>query len=132
MARTQPFRSYVDAGVVLTSGSDYPVTSHDPWIGMYALLTRKSQSDGRTYGPDETLGIEDTLRTYTINGAWLTYEEDFKGSLEVGKVADLVILDLPDIRALEEDPELLFGMRDRVLLTMTAGAVRYEAEGAGL
>jgi len=128
MARTQPFRSYVDAGVVLTSGSDYPVTSHDPWIGMYALLTRKSQSDGQAYGPEETLGIEDTLRTYTINGAWLTYEEDFKGSLEVGKVADLVILDLPDIRDLEENPELLFEMRDRVLMTLTAGAVRYEKE----
>ncbi len=128
MARTQPFRSYIDAGVVLTSGSDYPVTSHDPWIGMYALLTRKSQSDGQAYGPEETLGIEDTLRTYTINGAWLTYEEDFKGTLEVGKVADLVILDLPDIRDLEENPELLFEMRGRVLMTLTAGAVRYEKE----
>jgi len=128
MARTQPFRSYVDAGVVLTSGSDYPVTSHDPWIGMYALLTRKSQSDGQAYGTEETLGIEDTLRTYTINGAWLTYEEDFKGSLEVGKVADLVILDLPDIRDLEENPALLFEMRARVLMTMTAGAIRYEKE----
>ena len=132
MARTQPFRSYVEAGVMLTSGSDYPVTSHDPWIGMYALLTRKSQSDGQAYGPDETLGLEDALRTYTINGAWLTYEEDFKGSLEVGKVADLVVLDLPDILALEETPELLFEMRDRVLMTMTAGAVRYEKETAGL
>lgn len=129
MARTQPFRSYVEAGVLLTSGSDYGVTSHDPWIGLYALLTRRSQSDGQSYGPEETLGLEDALRTYTINGAYLTYEEDFKGSLEVGKVADLVLLDLPDIRALEEDPELCFEMRDRVLMTMTAGAVRYQKEG---
>jgi predicted amidohydrolase YtcJ len=99
---------------------------------MYALLTRKSQSNGQAYGPDETLDIEDTLRTYTINGAWLTYEEEFKGSLEAGKVADLVILDLNNIRALEENPELLLGMRDRVLMTMTAGTVRYEKEDAGL
>jgi predicted amidohydrolase YtcJ len=53
--------SYVEAGVSLNAGSDYPVTSHDPWIGMYALMTRRSQADGLVYGPDETLGLEETL-----------------------------------------------------------------------
>ncbi len=124
-ARTKPFRSYVEAGVSLNAGSDYPVTSHDPWIGMYALMTRKSQADGEVYGPDETLGLEDALRAYTINGAYLTYDEDSRGSLEEGKVADLAVLDLDDIVMLEEDPELLFGMRDRILLTMSGGEVRY-------
>ena len=130
-ARTKPFRSYIEAGVSLNSGSDYPVTSHDPWIGMYALMTRKSQADGMVYGPDETLGLADALRTYTINGAFLTYEEDSRGSLEVGKVADLVVLDLEDIHMLEEDPELLFGMRDRILLTMSDGFVRHRKVGFG-
>ncbi|MEX0928110.1 MAG: amidohydrolase family protein [Balneolales bacterium] len=74
--------------------SDYSVTSHDPWIGIYALLTRIDQATGKVHGPDETLGIDDALRTYTINGAYLTYDEDWKGSLEAGKVADMVILDL--------------------------------------
>lgn len=128
-ARTKPFRSYLDAGVMINSGSDYPVTSHDPWVGMYALMTRKSQSDGQVYGPDETLGLEDALRTYTINGAYLTYEEDTRGSLEVGKVADLAVLALEDIRMLEEDPELLFDMKNRVLMTMSDGQVRFEKEG---
>ncbi|MBT8396070.1 MAG: amidohydrolase family protein, partial [Gemmatimonadetes bacterium] len=128
-ARTKPFRSYIDAGVMINSGSDYPVTSHDPWIGMYALTTRKSQADGEVYGPDETIGIEDALRTYTINGAFLTYDEDDRGSLEAGKVADLVVLELEGIHRLEEDPELLFEMKDRVLLTMSDGIVRYEKEG---
>ena len=73
----------------------------------------------------------DLVEAWVNLGGVLMLRWDFKGSLEVGKVADLVILDLPDIRNLEEDPELLFGMRDRVLLTMTAGAVRYEKEGAG-
>jgi predicted amidohydrolase YtcJ len=122
----------VEAGVVLTSGSDFPVTSHDPWIGMYALLTRESQADGRSYGPEETLDLEEALRSYTINGAYLTYEEEFKGSLEVGRVADLVVLDLPDIRMVEENPRLLFEMRDRVLMTMSDGVVRYRREGAEL
>jgi predicted amidohydrolase YtcJ len=124
-ARTKPFRSYVEAGVVLNAGSDYPVTSHDPWIGMYALMTRHSQADGQVYGPDETLGLEDALRAYTINGAFLTYDEDSRGSLEAGKVADLTVLDLEDIRMLEEDPGLLFGMRGRIELTMSGGEVRY-------
>jgi predicted amidohydrolase YtcJ len=61
---------------------------------MYALMTRRSQADGQVYGPDETLDVADALRTYTINGAYLTYEEDSRGSLEAGKVADLVVLDL--------------------------------------
>ncbi len=123
--RTKPFRSYVEAGVSLNAGSDYPVTSHDPWIGMYALMTRRSQADGQVYGPEEALGLEDALRAYTINGAYLTYDEDSRGSLEVGKVADLAVLDLGDIRVLEENPELLFGMRDRIVLTMSGGVVRY-------
>jgi len=116
----------VEAGVSLNAGSDYPVTSHDPWIGMYALMTRRSQADGLVYGPDETLGLEETLRAYTINGAYLTYDEDLRGSLEAGKVADLTVLDLEDIRVLEEDPDLLFGMRDRIVLTMSGGVMRYE------
>ncbi|MFC1662097.1 amidohydrolase [Gemmatimonadota bacterium] len=128
-ARTKPFRSYLEAGVMINSGSDYPVTSHNPWIGMYALMTRRSQADGQVYGPDETIGLEDALRSYTVNGAFLTYEEDSRGSLEVGKVADLVVLDLEDIRILEEDPDLLFEMRDRVLLTLSGGVVRYQKEG---
>jgi predicted amidohydrolase YtcJ len=114
---------------MINSGSDYPVTSHDPWVGMYALMTRKSQSDGQVYGPDEVLGLEDALRTYTINGAYLTYEEDTRGSLEVGKVADMAVLALEDIRMLEEDPELLFEMKNRVLMTMSDGIVRFEKEG---
>jgi imidazolonepropionase-like amidohydrolase len=62
----------------------------------------------------------------------LTYEEDFKGSLEVGKIADLVVLDLPDIRELERNPDLLFKMDERVLLTMVGGEVRFQKEGVQL
>ncbi len=132
MARTQPFRSYMEGGVVMTSGSDFPVTSHDPWIGIYALLTRRDQATGTVYGPDETVGIADALRSYTINGAYATYDEDWKGSIEVGKVADLVVVDLSDIRMLEEDPELCFTMRDRVLLTLVDGEVRFSRPGGGI
>jgi predicted amidohydrolase YtcJ len=85
MARTQPFRSYMEGGVIMTSGSDFPVTSHDPWIGIYALLTRRDQATGTVHGADETVGIADALRSYTINGAYATYDEEWKGSIEVGR-----------------------------------------------
>ena len=88
-------------------------------------MTRRSQADGEVYGPDETLGVDDALRAYTINGAYLTYDEDTRGSLEVGKVADLAVLALEDIRMLEEDPDLLFRMRERIELTMSGGVVRF-------
>ena len=126
--RTQPFRSYVTSGVVMASGSDYGVAHHDPWLGFYALLTRRDQATGEVLGAEETVGIADALRSYTINGAYLTYDDDIRGSLEVGKLADLVVLDLPSIRDLEVDSELCFGMRDRVLLTMVEGKIAYQRD----
>jgi predicted amidohydrolase YtcJ len=125
MERHQPFRTYMESGVMMASGSDYGVTSHNPWLGFYALLTRIDQTTGEVYGPEETIGIADALRSYTLNGAYLTYEEDFKGSLEVGKVADLVVLDLQDIQELESNPELCFEMPEKVLMTLVDGKVQY-------
>ena len=96
-------------------------------MGFYALLTRKDQKSGVAYGEDETVTIAEALRSYTWNGAWLTHEETDRGSLEPGKLADLVVLDLPGLAALEEDPELLFTMRDRVLATMVEGRIEHGA-----
>jgi len=131
MARLQPVRSYLKAGVVTASGSDYGVTTHNPWMGFYALLTRKDQTSGKVYGEDEVVDIKDALRTYTINGAYLTYEENFKGTLEAGKIADLVVLDIPSIEALQQNPELCFQMPDRIMMTMVEGQVRYAKRGFG-
>ena len=66
------------------------------------------------------------MRTYTNNGAYLTYDEKVRGSLEAGKLADLVVLDIPDIRELQKNPELCFLMEQKVLLTMVGGVVRYQ------
>ena len=123
MARLQPFRSYVRGGVIMASGSDYGVTTHNPWMGFYALLTRRDQKSGVVHGADETLTIAEALRSYTWNGAFLTHDDQHRGSLEPGKLADLVVLDLPGLDALEEDPELLFSMRERIVATMVEGKV---------
>lgn len=127
MARLQPFRSYMRGGVVMASGSDYGVTTHDPWIGFYALLTRKDQKSGLVFGEDETVTIAEALRSYTLNGAYLTHDDDERGSLEPGKKADLVVLDLPSLDRLAEDPELLFSMRDRIVATLVEGKVEHGA-----
>ncbi len=132
MARLQPVRSYIKAGVMTASGSDYGVTTHNPWMGLYALLTRKDQTSGKVYGPDERVDIKDALRTYTINGAYLTYEENFKGTLEVGKIADLVVLDIPSIDALQQNPELCFQIPDKIMVTMVEGQIRYNKPGFGM
>ena len=129
MARLQPFRTYMHSGAIMASGSDYSVTTHNPWMGVYALLTRRDQTTGKVFGPNETVDIKDALRSYTSNGAYLTYDEHFKGSLEVGKIADLVVADLADISDLQKNPELCFEMPDRVLVTMVGGQVRYQKKG---
>ena len=123
MARLQPFRSYMRGGVIMASGSDYGVTTHNPWMGFYALLTRKDQKLGIVHGEDETVTIAEALRSYTWNGAFLTHDEEDRGSLEPGKLADLVVLDLSGLDVLEEDPELLFSMRERVVATMVEGEI---------
>jgi predicted amidohydrolase YtcJ len=126
MARTQPFRSYMKAGVMMPSGSDYPITTPDPWLGIYAMLTRRDQATGRVFGPAETVGILDALRSYTTHGAFLTYDEKTRGSIEVGKLADLAVIDLPDIMDLERNPDLALKMRDRILMTLVGGKILYE------
>jgi predicted amidohydrolase YtcJ len=117
---------------MLTAGSDYPVTTHNPWLGIYALLTRRDQTSGKVYGEGETLNVYQALRCYTTSGAYLTYEEDIKGSIEVGKVADLVVLDIEGIELLESDPELCFQMDEKVLMTLVGGEILYQKEGSEL
>ena len=130
MGRLMPFRSYQDAGVRLAVGSDYGTSPYSPWIGLYALLTRKDLWGG-VHNDAETLELEEAIRAMTINNAYLMYMEDWNGSLEPGKVADLVVLDLDDFWALERDPELILEMDDRVLLTLVDGKPSFQRQGFG-
>lgn len=125
MARHTPYRTYLDAGILMASGSDYPNNSPDPWIGIYQMLTRRFQISGEVHGPDQTIPFLDALATFTINGAYLTYDEDVRGSLERGKYADFVVLDAD---LLESTPEEILEMGSRVLLTLVGGRVAYRSE----
>ena len=129
MARHTPYRTFLDAGVIMASGSDYPNNSADPWIGIYQMRTRRHQISGEVHGPEQRIPLLEALKTFTINGAYLTYDDDVRGSLTVGKYADLAILDA-DLMSV--DDEELLEMGSRVLLTMVGDRVVYERQGSGL
>jgi predicted amidohydrolase YtcJ len=129
MARHTPFRTFLEKGILMASGSDYPNNSPDPWIGLYAMRTRRHQLSGEVYGTDQTISLHEALRTFTINGAYLTFDEKVRGSLEPGKLADLVVVDA-DLSTVKD--EALLEMRSRVLVTMVGGDIKYRKEGFDL
>ncbi len=86
-----PARSFLDAGVQAAAGSDSPVTNYDPLLGIHVAVNRKSQS-GKDTGPGQRVTVPEAIRMFTINGARASFEEDLKGSIEPGKLADLVVL----------------------------------------
>lgn len=92
---TYAFRSFLDAGVVLAFGSDWDVAPPTPLEGIYAAVTRRTLDDANPDGwvPEQKITVEEALRAYTVAGAYASFEEDLKGSIEVGKLADIVILD---------------------------------------
>jgi predicted amidohydrolase YtcJ len=80
-----PFKALMDEGLIVASGSDCPVEPINPLLGIWAAVTRKGFAE-------ERLTLEEALKTYTLNAAYASFEEDKKGSIEVGKFADLTIL----------------------------------------
>ena len=89
--RAMPMRTYLDHGVPLAGSSDTPVADHDPWVGIHAACARRTEH-GRELDPAERLTAEEAIRSYTRGGAWIIGRDDELGSLEPGKLADLVIL----------------------------------------
>jgi predicted amidohydrolase YtcJ len=90
-ARAMPMRTYLDTGVPLAGSSDSSVSDFNPWVGMYGAVARTTVA-GRILGAEERITPRETLRSYTIGGAYATGLERIKGSIEPGKLADLVVL----------------------------------------
>jgi predicted amidohydrolase YtcJ len=114
-ALTTPIKKY---GIFMAFGSDnLPI---GPMVGLYAAVTRKGES-GKVYGPGEAVSIRDAITMYTRSGAFLTREEKIKGTLEVGKLADMIVLpeDLLNI-----SPDKILNLK--VDMTIVGGKVLYE------
>ena len=90
-ARMMPMRTYLDAGVPLAGSSDSAVSDYNPWVGMGAATMRRTVA-GRLLGDEERITTREALRSYTIGGAYATGQERRRGSIEPGKLADLVVL----------------------------------------
>ncbi|MEI6894421.1 MAG: amidohydrolase [Colwellia sp.] len=92
--RLYNFKGVLDAGGIAVVGTDWPVSNINPWIGFEAMITRMNpdkNDDSKFHG--EAISLEQAIRVMTINGAWCMGIEDKAGSLEVGKSADLIVLD---------------------------------------
>lgn len=125
----QPYRSIIDAGLVVAGGSDHmvefdgkeSVNPYDPFFGMWTAVTRTA-ADGSVHDPEQRITREEALRMWTLNAAYLTFEEDVKGSLEPGKYADFVIIDRDILTCSEAE------LRDtRVMATILGGLEVYSA-----
>lgn len=92
--RTYAFRSLLDAGATLAFGSDWWVAPMDPLMGIYAAVTRRTLDDKHPQGwvPEQKISVAEAVRAYTVGSAYAEGEEDVKGSIELGKLADLVVL----------------------------------------
>lgn len=123
--RMFPLGTYAERGIIAASGSDAPVTVPDPMRGLYCSVTRKSGS-GEEIGASQRTALLHAIRSFTLNGAYASFEEHRKGSIEPGKLADLVALDGP---ILETPPEDLLSMKPT--LTMIGGEVVFESVAEG-
>ena len=116
------YRSLLDSGAIVTFGSDWTVAPINPLLGIYAAVTRRTLDGKNPQGwvPQEKISLEEALRCYTIYNAYAAFEEVQKGSIEVGKLADLAVLDR-DLFA--TPPEGI--QNTKILYTIVDGKVVY-------
>jgi predicted amidohydrolase YtcJ len=134
MAHFLPLRALFDAGVIVAGGSDHMVrfnpraatNPYHPFFGMWMAITRQTV-DGSVINPEQRITREQALRMWTLNGAYLSFEENIKGSIEPGKLADFIVVSkdflscpVDEIRNIE------------TLLTVVGGKTVYRSESAGM
>jgi predicted amidohydrolase YtcJ len=119
-ARTTPVRAFLDAGLPVSLGTDSPVVPYPPLWGIYHFVTRQTISGG-ALGADQRITREEALRAITMGYAWLTSEENAKGSIAPGKLADFVVLSGDIMTCPEKQIEQL-----QVVTTVVGGRVVFE------
>jgi predicted amidohydrolase YtcJ len=119
------WRDLIQSGAVVTNGTDTPVEDIDPLASFYASVSRRT-SDGERFFPDQRMTRQQALESYTIHNAYAAFEEEIKGSLTAGKLADIVVLSR-NIMEIPED-EIL---ETRVVYTILGGRIAYSASPEG-
>jgi predicted amidohydrolase YtcJ len=116
------WRSFMDAGVLVNNGTDVPVEDIDPFACLYASVTRKTK-DGTTFYPGQVMTREEAIYSYTMANARAAFQEKDKGSIEKGKLADIIMLS-NDLISCPAD-----AIRStKVLMTMVGGKIEYQTK----
>jgi predicted amidohydrolase YtcJ len=122
-ATSYAWLAFLNKGVPLAFGTDYPVEPVTPFRGLYAAVTRKSEDGKQEYFPDQRLTIDQAIAAYTTGSAFAEFAEKEKGKLATGMLADFVVLDR-DVTAISAEKIL----RTKVLRTVVGGKTVYEAQ----
>ncbi|MEP6686399.1 MAG: amidohydrolase [Verrucomicrobiota bacterium] len=124
LAGAYAWQSLIKSGAIIAGGSDAPVERGEPMIEFYAAVARKSQQgfSGEGWHPEEAVSREQALKMFTIWAAHAAFQEKEKGSIEIGKLADLTVLS-NDIMKISE-PEIL---KTRCVMTVIGGEIIYES-----
>jgi hypothetical protein len=121
MKRSMAYRTFLDAGIVAAAGSDFSPGPFDPRMAIQGMVTRTGW-DGKTWGANQRVSVEEALRINTINGAYNSHEEALKGSITAGKLADFVVLS-DDLFTVEKDK-----IKDlEIVRTVVGGNTVYQA-----
>src|SRR5258708_4676528 len=113
------YKSLFESGVIVGGGSDHmqkigslrSINPYNPFLGMWITLTRQPRWTDQPLHPEQRISREQAIRLYTINNAYLTFEEKEKGSLEKGKLAHLIVLDRDILSCPEDDVRKIPGER---------------------
>ena len=114
-----PWRSLLQSGVKIANGTDTPVEDVDPIKNFYATVTRKYNNGRFAFFPEQKMSRLEAIKSYTINNAFAAKEEKSKGSLEIGKYADIVILSRNLLKCRESDL-----LKTKVLFTIVNGKIK--------
>jgi len=121
---TYAFRSLLDSGATLAFGTDWTVAPLNPLLGIYAAVTRRTLDGKNPEGwvPEQKISVEESVRAYTLGSAYAEFQENVKGSVTAGKLADLVLLSRDIFKI---DPNEIEHVK--VVMTMVDGRVVFEA-----
>jgi predicted amidohydrolase YtcJ len=121
MKRSMAYRTLLDAGVMAAAGSDFSPGPFSPLMGIQGMVTRTGW-DGKTWGANQRITVDEAIRVNTINGAYASREESIKGSITAGKLADFVVL--------AEDPHTVNPEKIKdiqIVRTVVGGTTSYQA-----